>query len=192
MIGLRVTGAELALWLERSASLYHQIAPGAQDVDLINLDFPSFNFDVIFGLSYRIDLAQPARFDPTGRVANPSACRITDLRHQGVPVAADQVFALATNSYRNGRGRGFAATTPAQVICASPQANRDIVEAFIRAGGQAVVPAEPVWGFEPMPGTRVSFDSNPRAVGCLPEVPHLNLTPLMQMPNGFQRFRLQL
>lgn len=192
LIGLRVTGAELALWLERSVSLYHQIAPGAQDADLIDHNYPSFNFDLIFGLSYRIDLGQPARFDSLGRVANPLAHRITDLRHQGAPVVPDQVFALATNSYRNGGGSGFVAITPAHVICASPQANRDIVEAFIRAGGQAAFPAHPDWGFVPMPGTQVLFDSNPRAVACLSEVPQLNLTPLMRLPNGFQRFRLHL
>lgn len=65
---LRLTGAEVALWLERSVSLYHQIPPGARDVGLINDSFASFNFDVIDGLSYQIDLSQPAhpRSAPSG------------------------------------------------------------------------------------------------------------------------------
>ena len=54
------------------------------------------------------------------------------------------------------------------------------------------LPAVPNWGFVPMPGTTVLFDSNPRAVAALPEVPHLRLTTLPRLPNGFQRFRLHL
>lgn len=192
LVGLRLTGAELALWLERSASLYHQITPGAQDTELIDLEFPSFNFDVVFGLTYQINLSQPARFDPRGNEVNPDASRITDLRHQGEPVAPDQLFALASNSYRYGGGSGFAGTNSAHVVFESRQANRDIVEAFIRSGGQAEVPAAPNWRFVPMPGTTVTFDSSPLAESALPEVPHLRLTPMKRLPNGFQRFRLHL
>lgn len=192
LVGLRLTGAELALWLERSASLYHQILPGAQDAELIDLEFPSFNFDVVFGLSYQINLTQPARFDPRGNEVNPASNRITDLRYQGAPVKPDQLFALASNSYRYGGGSGFAGATAAHVVFESRQANRDIVEAFIRSGGQADVPTAPSWGFVRMPGTTVTFDSSPLAEAALTEVPHLRLTPLMRLPNGFQRFRLHL
>ena len=192
LVGLRLTVSELALWLERSASLYHQIAPGARDAVLIDTEFPSFNFDVIYGLSYQIDLSQPARFDARGNEVNPAARRITDLTFQGRAIAPDQVFALATNSYRSGGGSGFAGTTPAHLLHAGRQANRDIVEAFIRKGGQAACPDRPSWGFVPMPGTTVVFDSNLRAVAVLPEVPHLRLAALTRLPNGFQRFRLHL
>ena len=192
LVGLRLTVSELGLWLERSVSLYHQITPGARDADLIDLDFPSFNFDVIYGLSYRIDLRQPARFDARGNEVNPTARRITDLHHQGRPIAPDQMFALATNSYRSGGGSGFAGTTRAHVIHAARDANRDIVETYIRRGGQAASASAPSWGFVPLPGTTVLFDSNPRAAAALPQVPHLRLTALQRLPNGFQRFRLHL
>ncbi len=192
LVGLRLTTAELALWLERSVSLFRQISPSAQDVELIDPEYPSFNFDVIFGLTYQIDLTQPARFDARGNDVNPLAQRIRALRFQGQTLAPDQVFALATNSYRGGGGSGFAGTAPGYLIHEARQANRDIVEAYIEGGGRAELPAVPNWGFVPMPGTTVLFDSNPRAVAALPEVPHLRLTPLTRLPNGFQRFRLHL
>ena len=192
IVGLRLTAAEVQLWLERSVSLYHQITPGAQDAPLIDLDCPSFNFDVIFGVTYQIDLTQPARFDARGNEVNPQARRILNLSYEGRPTTPDQVFVLATNSYRGGGGSGFAATSPAHVIVESRKANREVVETFIRAGGTAEMPTRPSWGFVPMPGTSVVFDSSPHALAVLPEVPHLHLTPLMPLPNGFQRFRLKL
>lgn len=192
LVGLRLTAAEVQLWLERSVSLYRQITPGTQDCDLIDLEYPSFNFDVIFGLSYQIDLTQPPRFDCRGNEVNPQAHRIRQLSYNGRATTPDQVFVLATNSYRGGGGSGFAGTTPAYVILEALETNRDIVEDFIRAGGVVGMPAPPSWGFVPMPGTSVLFDSSPRAVSALPEVQHLRLTPLMRLPNGFQRFRLQL
>ena len=59
---LLISGAELADWLERSAGAYHRLTPGAQDQALLDGTFPSYNFDVIFGVTYDIDLREPARF----------------------------------------------------------------------------------------------------------------------------------
>jgi 2',3'-cyclic-nucleotide 2'-phosphodiesterase / 3'-nucleotidase len=39
----------------------------AADQVLMNPDFPSYNFDVIDGVSYQIDLSQPPKYDPTAR-----------------------------------------------------------------------------------------------------------------------------
>ncbi|NHX28110.1 2',3'-cyclic-nucleotide 2'-phosphodiesterase, partial [Escherichia coli] len=55
---VRITGAQLRGWLERSAGLFHQITPGRPDQPLIHPDFPSYNFDVISGIRYEIDLSQ--------------------------------------------------------------------------------------------------------------------------------------
>jgi 2',3'-cyclic-nucleotide 2'-phosphodiesterase/3'-nucleotidase len=47
---VRITGADGAEWLERSAGMFNQITPGKADEPLINPDFPSYNFDVIDGV----------------------------------------------------------------------------------------------------------------------------------------------
>jgi 2',3'-cyclic-nucleotide 2'-phosphodiesterase/3'-nucleotidase len=56
---VRITGAEVREWLERSAGMFNQITPGEADQVLLNPDFPSYNFDVIDGVTYQIDLSQP-------------------------------------------------------------------------------------------------------------------------------------
>lgn len=188
---LRLSGQDLADWLERSVSLYRQILPGSCDSALIDEDFPSFNFDTIHGLSYQIDLAAPPRFNTFGRVIAPAARRIQNLRHQGRPVDPDQMFALATNSYRAAGGAGFAGTGGAQVVYDGPDNNREVLAAYLRRGAQpAQAPVD--WQFLPMPGSSVTIDLNANAANHLAEVPHLRLEPLAQLPTGFRRFRLYL
>ncbi len=188
---LRISGKDLSVWLERSVSLYHQIAPGAQDAALIDEDFPSFNFDTIHGLSYQIDLTQPPRFNTLGRVIDAEARRIRDLRYQGQLVRPEQMFALATNNYRAAGGVGFPGTGTTQVVYDGTEGNRELLAAYLGRGGTPA-PQSPDWSFVPMPGSTVTLDLSPNAEAHLAEVPHLRLEPLMQLANGFRRFRLYL
>lgn len=188
---LRVSGQDISDWLERSVSLYRQIAPGSTDATLIDEDFPSFNFDTIHGLSYHIDLATAPRFNTFGRVVAPEARRIRDLRYQGQPVRPDQSFALATNSYRAAGGVGFPGTGTAQVVYEGNENNREVLAAYLR-GGAVPAPTSLDWQFVPMPGSTVTLDLNRNAAAHLAEVPHLRLEPLTQLATGFRRFRLYL
>ena len=73
-----ITGAQVKEWLEMSAGIFNRIEPGKADQKLINPDFPAYNFDVIDGVTYRIDLSQPSKYDPKGAVLDASANRIKD------------------------------------------------------------------------------------------------------------------
>ncbi|WP_165918917.1 bifunctional 2',3'-cyclic-nucleotide 2'-phosphodiesterase/3'-nucleotidase [Rhodovulum adriaticum] len=68
---VRLTGAQVRAWLERAASLFNRIVPGQPDQMLMERDAPAYQFDVLDGLRYRIDLGQPARFDALGGPGNP-------------------------------------------------------------------------------------------------------------------------
>ncbi len=59
----RRAGEELARDVGR---IFNQIEKGAKDAPLINPDFPSYNYDVIDGVTYQIDLTKPARYDKDG------------------------------------------------------------------------------------------------------------------------------
>lgn len=190
---LRVTGACVLLWLERSVSLYHQIPHGAADAALISLVFPSFNYEMIDGVSYQVDLSQPPMFDAFGTVINRDTRRIIDFCYQGQPIPPDKEFALVTNSYRAAGGLGFEGARPANTIYEADMGTRDILAEYLRGGAQ-ITPADftPSWSFKPMPGTSVVFETSPIAASHLDEVPQLRLEPLDLLPSGFRRFRLRL
>ena len=189
-VALRMTGAEVALWLERAVSLFHQITPGAVDAPLIDLDFPAYNFDMIHGLSYQVDLSQPARHDCAGRLVNPAARRIVGLSCQGRPLAPGDEFLLVTNSYRAAGGAGFAGTEPARVVMEESRPLRNVVQEYVARQGRVAPAAQADWRFAPMPGTSVLFDSAPEAARLGPKV--AGLEPVGLQPTGFLRFRLRL
>lgn len=189
-VALKMSGREVALWLERAVSLFHQVTPGAQDAPLIDADFPAYNFDMIHGLGYGVDLSQPARFDCLGQEIAPDARRIVDLTYQGLPMNADQQFIVVTNSYRASGGAGFAGTDCANVVMEDSRPLRRILQDYVAGIGAIPAPDPSDWRFVSMPGTSVVFDSGADAVAHVAAVP--GLVPLGLRPSGFMRFRLTL
>lgn len=189
---LLLTGAELHGWLERSFSQFRQVIPDAQDQELLDMDFPSFNFDLVEGLTWEVDLSAPGRHDCRGEVVRPEASRIRRLSWQGRPLEPDQRFVLATNSYRvNGSG-GFAVARPDHQILNGLRASRDVLMDYIASAGEIPPPDPPNWRFRPMPGTSVCFDSAPGAASHLEDLAPLRAEALGITPPGFRRFRLHL
>lgn len=189
---LRITGAEVADWLENAVGIYNQIMPGAKDQPLLDPNFPSYNFDLIYGLEFEIDLAQPAKFDRHGLLINPTARRISKLRWQGAPLDPEAEFVLATNSYRASGCGGFAGATPDRCIDMGRDNIRDILLRHIAVAGVIAEHHLPEWNFAAMPGTSVTIDSAPVAAEHLQEVSHLGLEAIGPAPDGFARFRLRL
>lgn len=189
---LRINGAEIADWLEHAVGIYNQIIPGITDQPLLDPNFPSYNFDMIHGVEFDIDLAQPARFDRHGVMLNPSAHRITNLCWQGVPLDPQAEFILATNSYRASGCGGFAGTTPARDLDMGRDNIRDILLRHIATAGTVYAPPAPEWRFTPLPDTSVTLDTAPQAMAHLQEVAQLGLQAMGPAPDGFARFRLTL
>ena len=189
---IRVSGAEIANWLEYAAGIFNQIAPGGQDVPLINPDFPSFNFDMIFGLRFQIDLAQPARFDVRGSLINPGSHRIVGLTYLGAPLTAQQDFVIATNSYRVAAHGDHLSQDKGRVIYQSTQSNLDLVLQYF-ASRKANLPAEHSnRRFVSMPGTTVTFDTSPAAMAHIEDLQDLRVEPIGLTASKFLRFRLYL
>lgn len=189
---LLISGAEAAEWLERSVSLFRQIAPGSKDAELIDPDFASFNFDTLEGLTYEVDLTQPPRFDARGCRRDASAHRIRQLMLGGQPLDPEARLVIASNSYRSGGTGGFAGARPDRVILSGPESNRDILLAHIEALGAVPATGAANWLFARMPGTTVLFDSAPRAADRLADLAPLHAEALEIAPSGFRRFRLRL
>ncbi|HEX6064141.1 MAG TPA: 5'-nucleotidase C-terminal domain-containing protein, partial [Longimicrobiales bacterium] len=89
---IRITGAQLRAYLEKSAEYF-----GASNI-------PGYNFDVISGADYTIDISKPV------------GQRITSLTYRGAAVRDDQTFTLALNNYRQGGGGGYGMISGAPVV----------------------------------------------------------------------------
>ncbi|MGJ8545379.1 MAG: bifunctional 2',3'-cyclic-nucleotide 2'-phosphodiesterase/3'-nucleotidase [Sulfitobacter sp.] len=188
---VRVTGQQVMDWLERSAGIFNQITPGAQDAALINPEFPSYNFDVIDGVSYQIDLSQPSKFKADGEIADLEASRIVELTYQGAPLDLDAEFIIATNNYRAGGGGKFPGASAETTVFEGPDTNRDVIVRYIVEQGSVSPRADNNWSFAPLPGTSVLFDTGPAAQAYLDQVP-LIIEAAGNGNDGFARFRITL
>lgn len=189
---VRVNGAQLRGWLERSAGIFNQITPGEADQVLLNPDFPSYNFDVIDGVTYQIDLSQPSRFSAKGEMANPEAQRIVNLSFNGKPVTDDMEFVVATNNYRASGGGNFPGASPDTVIFEGPDTNRDVIVRYILEQGTINPSADANWSFAPLPGTSVLFDTGPAAAQYAEGLKGVKIEAAGDGPDGFARFRIAL
>ncbi|HET8528504.1 MAG TPA: 5'-nucleotidase C-terminal domain-containing protein [Gaiellaceae bacterium] len=145
LLAVKMTGAELKDYLEYSARYFNQLAPGAPvNVDTLTnavtadapTGIPDYNDDELSGISYDIDIAQPA------------GSRIENLRlPDGTPVAPDQEFVVAVNNYRESGGGGFPHVKAAPVLIDQQQDIRQLIIDWVTAKG-AVDPAaffSPSW-----------------------------------------------
>ncbi|MEV4493918.1 5'-nucleotidase C-terminal domain-containing protein [Micromonospora coxensis] len=102
-----LTGAEVRAYLEYSAKYFRTLAVGAT-VDPATISdpaVPDYNYDVISGLDYDIDISKPI------------GQRITRLVLPGTetPVADDAQFVIAVNNYRRSGGGNFPGIVKTQV-----------------------------------------------------------------------------
>ncbi len=192
LCGVRMTGSQLRDWLERAASCFNQIHPHQPDQPLMNPLVPGHNFDVLDGLTYVIDLSQPARYDGQGRMICTQAKRIVELSFDGKPLEDDQLFLLATNSFR-AHGGGPYPQMPEESFAVTSQIKvRDILAQFVRDRGDAQSVLDPVWSFAPLPGASVTFDTGPGIRRYPEDVAALGAVDLGDTPAGFARLRFSL
>ena len=132
LVVVKASGKEVKEWLECSAGQFNQIDINSRKPqELINWDgFRTYNFDVIDGVNYQIDVSQPARYDGECTLINDQAERIKQLTFKGKPIDPDAQFLVATNNYRAYGGK-FAGTGDKHIAFASPDENRAVLAAYI-------------------------------------------------------------
>ncbi len=187
-----IDGATVKDWLERSAGIFNQVDEGATDAPLLNPEFPSYNFDVIDGVTYQIDLSQPSKYSPKGELTNADANRIVDLKFNGQPIDPNQKFVVATNNYRAGGGGKFPGADGSTTIFVAPDTNRDVIVRFIVEQGTINPSADANWSFKPMPGTTVMFETGPAGAEHAAGVKGVDITPAGDGADGFAAYRIGL
>ncbi len=189
---LKVDGSTVRDWLERSASIFLRVDPSlAGEQPLLGPAFACYNFDVIDGVEYAIDVTEPARFDNSGALIAPEARRVRDLTFNGAPIDPKQTFLVVTNSYRAGGGGGFPACDGTHVVIEAPDAIRDIMLRYIAAARELSPRSDGNWRLAPLPrAVTATFLTSPKAAG-LTRPPQVTLTPIGMAPGGYAKFRVE-
>lgn len=146
---IKLNGDQVREWLEMSAGQFNQITTTNGQQPLFNPHYVSFNFDVIDGVNYRIDISQPARYHPDGSLADAKAHRIVDLTYQGHALTRQQTFLLVTNNYRASGGGHFPGLTPDMVVIKAPDMTRTALQQYLaylqQKQGSVQVKADDNW-----------------------------------------------
>ena len=187
-----IDGATVKDWLERSAGMFNQIKPGMADQVLLNPKFPSYNFDVMDGVTYKIDLSQPSKFDTKGELINADANRIVDLQFNGKAIDLTQKFVIATNNYRAGGGGKFPGAKGENIIFVAPDTNRDVIVRYIIDKGTINPSADGNWSFKKLGGATVLFDTGPKGKDHIGGVKGVDIEEAGDGPDGFARYRIKL
>ncbi len=143
LAAVKIDGATLKAWLERSAERFNRIDPADHTPQaLINTRMPGYNFDQIQGgdLAYVID------------VSRPRGQRVTRLTWHGKPVDPKQAFIVATNNYRASGGGHFPGLDGTHTLVESPDATREVLIQWLKDHPRLTrsdVPARS-WHFAPL------------------------------------------
>ncbi|KAF6661577.1 bifunctional 2',3'-cyclic-nucleotide 2'-phosphodiesterase/3'-nucleotidase [Pantoea sp. EKM101V] len=201
LVVMKVSGAQVKEWLECSAGQFNQIDPhSTKTQSLINWDFRTYNFDVIDGVTYQIDVTQPERYDSECQLIHPDASRIRQLSWQGKPIDPQATFLVATNNYRAYGGK-FAGTGDKYVAFASPDENRSVVAAYIsaetKAHGEVQPKADNNWRLAPINTSTpldIRFETAPgeKATGFIKQHAQYPLQPKGTDATGFALWQVNL
>ncbi|EPX3667957.1 bifunctional 2',3'-cyclic-nucleotide 2'-phosphodiesterase/3'-nucleotidase [Citrobacter koseri] len=202
LVVVKASGKEVKEWLECSAGQFNQIdVHSSKPQSLINWDsFRTYNFDVIDGVEYQIDVSQPARYDGECQTVNPQAERIKNLTFNGKPVDPNAMFLVATNNYRAYGGK-FAGTGDSHIAFASPDENRSVLAAWIGAeskrAGEIHPAADNNWRLAPVHSDTkldIRFETSPsdKAAAFIKEKGQYPMNKVATDDIGFAIYQLDL
>ena len=175
---VKLTGRQVQEWLEMCAAIYNTIDPTSTEPQpLLNMNFPSFNFDTIDGVTYEFDITKPARYDEGGNLINENSNRVIDLEYNDEPINLDQEFLVVTNNYRGGGGGNFPIFDQGDpVVYTSSDETRTAISDFITSKGTITLYADNNWQIASTDSpVYVTFESSSEAEGFLINYPQITV-----------------
>jgi len=135
---VRISGQQLREYLEHAARYFRTYEPGQP---IINDSVAGYNYDVVSGVVYNVDLSRPA------------GQRIRGLAYEGKIVQPTDSFTMAVNSYRQAGGGGYSMLARAPVVYDKGEDIRELLVDEIRRVRtiQATAYLRPSWAIIPDP-----------------------------------------
>lgn len=155
---VRITGAQLRAFLEHAARYYRSLGPGdaIPEGGIVDPRVPGYNFDLVSGATYTLDLRRPV------------GSRVTRLEVGGRAVRDDDRFTMALNNYRQGGGGGFAMLAGAPVVYDKDVDIRQLLIDEARRAGTLELAryAERNWTLEPAAAVAAAFREQRRGAAA--------------------------
>ncbi|MEK7402960.1 MAG: 5'-nucleotidase C-terminal domain-containing protein [Gemmatimonadota bacterium] len=117
---VRISGKQLREYLEFSSRYFRERAPADS---LIDGGVPGFNYDIVAGVDYVLDISKPI------------GSRVTTLMRNGRPVLDTASFTMALHDYRQQGGGGFAMIQGAPVVYDKQETIRQLLIDEVRRRG---------------------------------------------------------
>src|SRR6266699_2268844 len=135
---VKISCQQLREYLEHSARYFRTYEPGQP---ILNDSVAGYNYDVVSGVAYNVDLSRPA------------GQRIRGLAFNGKIVQPTDTFTLALNSYRQAGGGGYSMLAGAPLIYDKGEDIRELLVDEIRRARaiQAAAYLRPSWAIIPDP-----------------------------------------
>jgi 2',3'-cyclic-nucleotide 2'-phosphodiesterase/3'-nucleotidase/5'-nucleotidase len=167
---IKVKGSTVKEWLEMSAGAFNKIDPTSTDAQsLLDTTFSVFNFDVIDGIKYKIDVTKEAKYDSKGLVKNPKSSRVVEETYNGKPLDLNMDFIVVTNNYRASGGGNFPGVKGSELIVDSQDENRQVLMDYISEMGTIIPRVDKNWSLASInDNVNITFTSAPEAEGVLP------------------------
>lgn len=187
---LVLTGADVKEWLEMSAGQFNQVDPASTaEQNIINDDYRTYNFDVIDGLTYEIDITQPAKYNAAGDTIHADANRIVNLQFNGKPIDAKQQFVVVTNNYR--ASGNFPGVRNATDTIMYAYENREAIMDYMIEQKTIDPTADGNWKLSAIKGTpKLTFITSEKAQKFLPKNGAIQY--IAPTEGGFAKFGLEL
>lgn len=190
---VKVKGSVVKEWIEMTAGKFNTIDPSNTEAqELLNPSFPVYNFDVIDGVEYQIDVTKEPRYDTKGTLINPDSSRVVNLEYNGKPIDPEQEFVVVTNNYRAGGGGNFPGLKGSELVVDSADENRQILMDYISEEKEITPTADNNWSIAPISAdVNVTFTTSPKAVEYIGEGSPFSYTGQTDA-NGFGIFNIDL
>ncbi len=184
---LKINGKELREYLEWSAQNFNNISKTDKEQELINEEIPSYNYDVVDGVSYKIDLNINNRYKGDN-IVNSKNYRVTSLKYNGKDVKDSDEFLFVTNNYRANTS-AIVNKNNKNLVYDAQLENKEILIMYIKANKNIVNKIDGNFEIIFPQNTNLILQSSQKAKALLKN--HKNIEHVKDGANGFATYRIK-